>query len=495
MRGLLAVPALVIALIAVAHNDEPGPLVSVYATDPANPQISYDSDPYVRAPWVPDNPTVVYPESQAGALAGITDPYTALQPRVVNGGDPDTYSTPAPAVYSTPPPNIPGPYFSSGVPMRFDFGPGPVATGYTQVTRSTAYGPSTGYGWGDTSKVDQRDRGGSDPLQRDFCLVNGTPFYVDIPDGRYRVTCVVGDAIGQSGTSVRANGLYELASIGAPSGQWATASFPIAVKGGRLRFEFLGTINHINGLTIEPIPDSEWNKTTVFLASDSTVASYAPGFYLMGWGQPLHNFFTTNVVVDNQAKAGRSSRSFLEEGSLDTILNRIKPGDCLFIMFAINDSADTLPGEPNYRKTSPATTFKAYLRKYVTATQTNGAIPVFVTAQIKCTYNAWGQFNNSVQGYPQAMRELAAELNVPLLELNRTSIDHLTAVGVPEARSWYATNPSGGFDYIHLSAYGATNYARLVSQLVLQTKGLEKLAQEVVGPARPQPGFIARSAY
>src|SRR5207245_535857 len=101
-----------------------------------------------------------------------------------------------------------------------------------------------------------------------------------------------------------------------------------------------GSINHINAITIAPIPDAEWNKPRVFLASDSTVASYYPGNYIMGWGQPLHEYFTTNVVIDNQAKAGRSSKSFVEEGSLDTIVNNIKPGDYLFVMFAINDSAD-----------------------------------------------------------------------------------------------------------------------------------------------------------
>ncbi|TAK96713.1 MAG: hypothetical protein EPO07_14260 [Verrucomicrobia bacterium] len=487
-----------ITFSARAHTNEPGPLVSVYATDPNNPQISYDEDPYLRAPEIPENPTVVYPDSQANALAGITDPYTAGQPTVTTG-DPDTYSLSSPSVYYTPPTPAPGPYLSSGVPLKFDFGPGPVASGYTQVRKTTAYGPATGYGWGDPSKADERDRGSAygNSLERDFCLVNGTQFYVDIPNGHYQVSVIVGDGIGKSGTAIRVNGLLELYNIGAAAGSYAYDSFAITVTGGRMMFEFLAAINHINAITITPIPSAEWNKPRVFLASDSTVASYYPGNYIMGWGQPLHEYFATNVVIDNQAKAGRSSKSFIEEGALDTIVNNIKPGDYLFVMFAINDSADDLPGQPKTnRKTNPTSTFKAYLRLYVNGARAHGATPVFVTGQIKCTYNAEGQFYNSVQGYPQAMRELGAELNVPVLELNKRSIDHLTAITPPVAVTWYGTKPDNSFDYIHPSnPIGGHGFAQLVAKLVGETKGLEALAQQVLPNPRPQPGFVARSAY
>ena len=125
--------------------------------------------------------------------------------------------------------------------MKFDFGPSAVAPGYTQVRKATAYGPTLGYGWGDPTKVTEIDRGGTDPLTRDFCRLgtDRTPFYVDVPNGNYRVTVTVGDANAKSGMSIRANGLFELASIGAAAGKFATGTFPIKVTTGRLRFEFI----------------------------------------------------------------------------------------------------------------------------------------------------------------------------------------------------------------------------------------------------------------
>src|SRR5205823_4744780 len=147
------------------------------------------------------------------------------------------------------------------------------------------------------------------------------------------------------------------------------------------------------------------------------------------------------VLVDDQAKAGRSSKSFYEEKSLDTIADRIMPGDYLFIMFAINDSAD----DSSNRKTSPSSTFKAYLRLYVKVAQDHGAMPVFVTSQTKRTYDMWGRFSNSVGAYPQAMRELGAELNVPVIDLNQKSIDFLDAIGPDASANIYMFVPAGKY--------------------------------------------------
>ncbi len=344
-RLLVLASAALLAFAALAHEDNAESLATIYLVDPTNPQISYDEDPHASGPGVSENPTVIYPESQAGALSGTTDEYTALQPGV-HRGDPDTYS----------------------------------------LSPASSYGP---------------------------------------PDG-----------------------------------------IP---------------------------PHTPSNKIVIYLASDSTVQTFAANSYLHGWGQYLSQYFNSNFVrVENHARSGRSSKSFIEEKRLDVILSRIKAGDYLFVMFAVNDSAD----DTSNRKTNPASTYKAYLRVYAAKAREKGAIPVFVAAQIKCTYNAQGQYTNSVQGYPQAMRELGREIGVAVLDLNRESIDHLTAVGPPEGNRWYATNPStGAFDYIHLSPYGADKYARLLSRLVPRTKGLETLVPHVLAPARPATLFTARTNY
>ena len=544
-----------LAAAAFAHEETVEPLASVYAVDPANPQISFDEDPYLYSPPGPEQPTVVYPNGGA-PTPDTTDPLLATQPRATTSdARPDTF-TPnrspwSSYVYYALPAESPvvanGPYLQAGVPMNFDFGTktSPIQAGYTRVAENTLYSPTTGYGWG-KSNVSSRDRGdvgtpgGSErTLERDFCLPGaGNAFYVDIPDGKYRLTLIVGDSISKTGITVRADGMPVIPSMGAAVNRWTKTSvlfqsgrdgysstrvdaankpFPMQ-KHGRIRFEFIAGIAFINSLTIEPVSDAEWNgRPTLFTASDSTVSSYpqpagapphATGLTFMGWGQALPNHFTNGIFIDNQAQPGRSSRSFVEEGILDAILNRIKPGDYLFVMFAINDSADTLPGTYNNRNTKPESTHKAWTRMYIGEARKRGANPVLVTSQIKCTYDVYGRFNNSVQGYPQADRELGAELGVPVVDLNKASVDYLTALGpkaddgdpatppLPEGTRWYRTNPDGSMnDYIHLCPHGANQYARLVSRLVLKTPGLEALAQHVNGPPRPQPGLTLRSNY
>ena len=345
-----------LAAAAFAHEETVEPLASVYAVDPANPQISFDEDPYLYSPPVPEQPTVVYPSGGA-PTPDTTDPLLATQPRATTSdARPDTF-TPnrspwSSYVYYALPAENPvvanGPYLQAGVPMNFDFGTktSPIQAGYTRVAENTLYSPTTGYGWG-KSNVSSRDRGdvgtpgGSErTLERDFCLPGaGNAFYVDIPDGKYRLTLIVGDSISQTGITVRADGMPVIPSMGAAVNRWTKTSvlfqsgrdgysstrvdaankpFPMQ-KHGRIRFEFIASIAFINSLTIEPVSDAEWNgRPTLFTASDSTVSSYpqpvgapphATGLAFMGWGQALPNHFTNGIFIDNQAQPGLTLRS------------------------------------------------------------------------------------------------------------------------------------------------------------------------------------------
>jgi lysophospholipase L1-like esterase len=502
-------------------------IATVDVSSPTDPYVSYDEDPYQYSPPISENPTVIYPGGAGtGSTAYTTDPVTSQQPAVVTsgGGPPDTYTVNRSPwnFHYAPPVQPPGPSTAVALPARFDFGTAtsPLQSGYLRVSSQTLYSQGLGYGWANSS-VSDRDRGevgtpggGERALERDFCLPGaGNAFYVDLPDGKYRVDLVVGDSALKSGISLRADGMPHVPGIGAAAGSWARASFFFQVgrdaysstridannrplpqqRSGRARFEFLASVAHINALTITPATDEEWNKPTIFIASDSTVSNYGQpagdpdAGSLMGWGQALPLYFTDAVRIDNMAQAGRSSRSFAEEGLLDVVLNRIKPGDYFFIMFAINDSADTLPGTYNARNTKPESTHKAWTRLYINETRKRGGIPVLVTSQIKCTYDQWGRFMNSVQGYPQADRELGADMGVTVLDLNKLSIDYLTALGpakdpngvangdhdgdpatnaVPEGHRWHLTRADGSFDYIHLQKHGAVRYAELVARLI-----------------------------
>ncbi len=486
-RRLKKTLAALLATIAVSVSAQ---IVTIDISSPTNPVVTYDTNPQLYAPDVPDDPTVIY--MNALEIPGGTDTYslehaalvnegmlvsmvnleigdyTAQEPQVITN-EPDTYSLSPATVYYTAPTNEP-PLVSAtnSGPFRFDFGTSssPVATGYISVSERTAYSATLGYGWGDTNRVSSKDRGvKSDPLGSDFCLPNGTPFYMDLPNGAYTVSVLSGDAAQKTSMSIRANGMPE-SGTGAAAGQYGEQAFPFTVTNGRMRLEFFGSLNHVNAITVTRVPDDAPHKPTIFVASDSTAAKYSKALYpLTGWGDRISYYLTDDVVVDDLAQAGRSSKSFVEEGWLDTIANRMHTNDYLFIMMAINDSAST-----GNRKTDPATTFKAYLRLYVNAARSHGAIPVFVTSQTKRTFDIWGRFFNSVGGYPQAMRDFGKELNVPVIDLNTKSIDYFTQVGPYETTNlfmyfpagMYPGWPNGDADYIHFQDRGATALAGLV---------------------------------
>src|SRR6266571_2401212 len=78
----------------------------------------------------------------------------------------------------------------------------------------------------------------------------------------------------------------------------------------------------------------------IYIAGDSTVMTYKASYNLypqQGWGGRLPDYFTTAVTWSNRAIGGRSSKSFVDEGRLASILSVILPGDYLFIQFGHND--------------------------------------------------------------------------------------------------------------------------------------------------------------
>src|SRR5699024_10550231 len=66
-------------------------------------------------------------------------------------------------------------------PLRFDFGPGTVADGYTQVTADSAYTSDAGFGFTGDEAVTGTDRGGEDPIKGDFLTPSEATFVVDLP--------------------------------------------------------------------------------------------------------------------------------------------------------------------------------------------------------------------------------------------------------------------------------------------------------------------------
>lgn len=202
---------------------------------------------------------------------------------------------------------------------------------------------------------------------------------------------------------------------------------------------------------------------TLYLAGDSTAAQkYADAAPETGWGMALPFFLRDGLPVANHAVNGRSSKSFADEGRLAAIQTVLRPGDLLLIQFGHNDQKTEDPA----RYTEPWTTYQDYLRRYADAARAAGAHPVLLTSVERRRFDAGGTALPTLGEYPAAMRALAAEQDVPLLDLNEQSLALWQKLGPEETKSyfnWAPGLPEEEQDNTHFSPRGAIAVARLAA--------------------------------
>ncbi len=207
---------------------------------------------------------------------------------------------------------------------------------------------------------------------------------------------------------------------------------------------------------------------TLYIAGDSTAAQkYADAAPETGWGMAIPFFLHKDLVVANHAVNGRSSKSFVDEGRLDAILGVIRPGDLLLVQFGHNDEKTTDPS----RYTEPWTTYQDYLRMYIDGARARGARPVLATSVERRKFDAAGTALPTHGDYPAAMRALAQEERVALLDIQALSLALWQRLGVEETKkyfNWTATEQ----DNTHFNPPGAIAVARLVAQELLRTRVL-----------------------
>ncbi|SDM43882.1 rhamnogalacturonan acetylesterase [Bacillus sp. OK048] len=195
----------------------------------------------------------------------------------------------------------------------------------------------------------------------------------------------------------------------------------------------------------------------IFLAADSTVQDYdASEKHQGGWGEFLQVFLNEEVRVSNHAIGGRSSKTFIEEGRLLAISKEINAGDYLFIQMGHNDSTKSKPE----RFTEPFTTYKQFLKMYVTSARNNRAVPVFITPPARM-HEKDGKFINDFPEYCAAMKEVALEEKVTLIDLMEKSLRLLNTIGNKESLSLFMASVNGT-DFTHFTKKGAYQMAGLV---------------------------------
>lgn len=244
--------------------------------------------------------------------------------------------------------------------------------------------------------------------------------------------------------------------------------------------------------------------TTVFMIGDSTMAnkSLTGGNPERGWGHMLPGFFSEDILIDNHAVNGRSSKSFIDEGRWEKVISQVKKGDYVFIQFGHNDEkADST------RHTDPGTTFDANLRRFVNETRAKGGIPVLFNSIVRRNFirpqdkdinkdarKVPGEEALPVEGntlfdthgaYLDSPRKVAKELGVAFVDMNKITHNLVEKLGPVESKKlymWVPVNtvpalPKGREDNTHLNVYGA----RLIAGLTVDAiaKEVPQLAKYV----------------
>ncbi len=214
---------------------------------------------------------------------------------------------------------------------------------------------------------------------------------------------------------------------------------------------------------------------TIFWAGDSTVQTNDFSTYPQnGIGQVFSIFLKEGYRVENHAKNGRSTKSFIDEGRLAAIEERIGEGDFLFIQFGHNDEKAHDPK----RYTEPFGSFIDNLGIYAETARKHGAYPVLITPlERRCfqdeTHLGPGEHGDYVAG----MKQAAEKFDVPLVDLYSMSREDLIKVGELKSRDWYMYFPAGLYlehpgesrDNSHLRHAGAAHFGSLIA------KGLREL--------------------
>ena len=208
-------------------------------------------------------------------------------------------------------------------------------------------------------------------------------------------------------------------------------------------------------------------NVTVFVAGDSTVQTYVgSAIHQGGWGQFFDTYFVTQVTVDNRAIGGRTSRRFIEEGRLTTILNAARAGDWLFVQFGTNDSNQTATyddGEPYYL--APATDFKTWMQMYIDGAKARGVTPVLVTPPPRNSCRSDGvSFNYSFTSYANAMKELGQTNGVAVVDLGARAVTYLNGKADCDwaSANFFLVRADGTVDGTHFQETGANILAGLV---------------------------------
>lgn len=307
---------------------------------------------------------------------------------------------------------------------------------------------------------------------------------IEVPDGNYKVTVVLGSKKKAGNTVVRAeNRRLMVDEVATKKGQFKTVEFvvnkrtPEIEKGKRvnvkdreknyntwdnaINLEFTGAAPAVKEVKIE----RDTTATTIFLCGNSTVVDqpYEPW---ASWGQMIPRWFGPEVAISNNAESGLTAGSFLGSYRLDKILTMMKKGDYVICEFGHNDQKEKMAGAGAWYN------FSYYLKIFIDKVRAKGGNIIFVTPTQRRRFDdaTHSKILETHGDYPDAMRAVAKREGVPVIELHDMTRTFFETLGYENSKKALVHYPANTFpgqdkplaDNTHFNPYGAYEIAKMV---------------------------------
>lgn len=327
-------------------------------------------------------------------------------------------------------------------------------------------------------------------IQLDLCkaqnVKSNAPFTrnIEVPDGNYKVTIVLGSKKKAGKTVVRAeNRRLMVDEVATKKGQFKTVEFvvnkrtPEIEKGksvkvkdreknyntwdNAINLEFTGAAPAVKEVKIE----RDTTATTIFLCGNSTVVDqpYEPW---ASWGQMIPRWFGPEVSISNNAESGLTAASFLGSYRLDKILTMMKKGDYVICEFGHNDQKEKMAGAGAWYN------FSYNLKVFIDKVRAKGGNIIFVTPTQRRRFDdaTHSKILETHGDYPDAMRAVAKREGVPVIELHDMTRTFFEALGYENSKKALVHYPANTFpgqdkplaDNTHFNPYGAYEIAKMV---------------------------------
>lgn len=307
---------------------------------------------------------------------------------------------------------------------------------------------------------------------------------IEVPDGNYKVTIVLGSKKKAGKTVVRAeNRRLMVDEVATKKGQFKTVEFVVnkrspQIEPGKvvkikerekkyntwdnaINLEFTGAAPAVKEVKIE----RDTTATTIFLCGNSTVVDqpYEPW---ASWGQMIPRWFGPEVAISNNAESGLTAASFLGSYRLDKILTMMKKGDYVICEFGHNDQKEKMAGAGAWYN------FSYNLKVFIDKVRAKGGNIIFVTPTQRRRFDdaTHSKILETHGDYPDAMRAVAKREGVPVIELHDMTRTFFETLGYENSKKALVHYPANTFpgqdkplaDNTHFNPYGAYEIAKMV---------------------------------